>query len=196
MKYRWAQWIKRQMNHGLPSAGLVQKVRGIEDPAIGLWCRQWCEEKGLFALSARVIVLWNSGMRTTAGRAWWPLGVIQLNPKLKSHGEEEVWRTVKHELAHLVAYERAGRKRIAPHGIEWREACVDLGIEGESVRHQLPFEVRRQVRKFGYICPHCKMRIEKVRRIQKKVACAMCCNRHGRGVYDARFRLIEEKIVG
>jgi len=80
-------------------------------------------------------VSWNPRMQTTAGRAWWPDRMIELNPKLRECGEEEVWRTLKHELAHLMAYERNMRRRIDPHGPEWRAACVDLG-EGGGGTHR------------------------------------------------------------
>ena len=38
---------------------------------------------------------------------------------------DEVDRTLRHELAHLLAQWRVGRRRIAPHGKEWRQACRD-----------------------------------------------------------------------
>jgi predicted SprT family Zn-dependent metalloprotease len=41
---------------------------------------------------------------------------------------DEIDRTLRHELAHLLAQFRVGRRRIAPHGPEWRIACRDLGI--------------------------------------------------------------------
>src|ERR1700687_2873461 len=41
---------------------------------------------------------------------------------------DEIERTLRHELAHLLAQFRVGRRRIAPHGAEWRRACRDLGI--------------------------------------------------------------------
>ena len=44
---------------------------------------------------------------------WEPDRWIEMNPKLKEFEPEELWRTLKHELAHLVAYERSGRRRIA-----------------------------------------------------------------------------------
>ena len=93
-------------------------------------------------LAHRVRVSWNPRMQTTAGRAWWPDRAIELNPKLKSLAPEELWRTLKHELAHLVAYERAGRRHTDAHGPEWRVACADLGIPNEQPFHTLPFKRR------------------------------------------------------
>src|SRR6266446_8423633 len=64
-----------------------------------------------------------------------------VSEKNEWHGmaRDEVDRTLRHELAHLLAQFRVGRRRIAPHGPEWREACRDLGIADEARCHNLPF---------------------------------------------------------
>src|SRR5450432_3371517 len=67
------------------------------------------------ALAARVRVRWNARMRTTAGLANFAHTLVTLNPKLAQFGEDEIDRTLRHELAHLLAHHRAGRRRIAPH---------------------------------------------------------------------------------
>src|SRR5207237_3228502 len=41
---------------------------------------------------------------------------------------DEIERTLRHELAHLLAQWRNGRRRIAPHGSEWSRACRALGL--------------------------------------------------------------------
>lgn len=145
-------------------------------------------------LAARVVVEWNTRMRSTAGRAFWPEARVELNPKLIGLGLNEVERTLLHELAHLVAYHRAGRKRIAPHGVEWREACVEMGIPGERATHQLGLPSVRQARKWKYVCPACGYGIERVREMKRRVACHGCCRRHSGGRYDERFRLQRMKI--
>ena len=132
-------------------------------------------------------------MRTTAGRAWWPDRAIELNPKLKECEHEEIWRTLKHELAHLVAYERCGRRRIDPHGAEWQVACADLGIEGEKPYHNLPFKRRRMKRNHAYACPNCLAVVHRVKPITKAVACYECCRKFNTGAYHDRFRLIKNK---
>ncbi len=132
-------------------------------------------------------------MQTTAGRAWWPDRAIELNPKLRELPVEELWRTLKHELAHLVAFERAGRRRIEPHGPEWQTACNDLGIPGEKAFHTLPFKRRRMRRNYTYVCPNCFSVLRRVKPIQRQVACYACCRKHNGGSYHARFRLIEQK---
>jgi predicted SprT family Zn-dependent metalloprotease len=128
-------------------------------------------------------------MRSAAGRADFRRNLVSLNPHLRAHGEAEVDRTLRHELAHLLAHARAGRRRISPHGPEWRQACSDLGIAGESRCHTLPFPTQTRARRFLYRCPSCKTEIPRVRRIRRSVACLACCRRHNRGQYDEQFRL-------
>ncbi len=155
------------------------------------WCRETAGRLGLPELAAIVSVRWNPRLRSTAGRAWPGKALIELNPRLLEMGADEVERTARHELAHLVARARAGRKKIEPHGAEWRQACVELGIPGERATHRLPLPRTRMERRFRYACPGCGTVIGRVRRIRREVACAACCQRHAAGRYDARFRLRE-----
>ncbi|MES2997302.1 MAG: SprT-like domain-containing protein [Verrucomicrobiota bacterium] len=154
------------------------------------WSVETCQKIGLAKLADRLAVVWNPRMRTTAGRAWWPDCIIELNPKLKEFAPEEPWRTLKHELAHLVAYERFGRRKIQPHGPEWRAACDDLGIPGELRCHRLPFALRRLQRKHAYTCPRCRKTAHRVRAIRGPAACHDCCRRFNGGRYHEDFRLI------
>src|SRR5688572_2970527 len=89
------------------------------------------------SLAAQVRVRWNSRMRSTAGTALASKSLITLNPRLREFGDEEVDRTLRHELAHLLAHFRAGRRRIAAHGPEWQQACRDLGLVDEKRCHTL-----------------------------------------------------------
>src|SRR6478609_3460924 len=98
---------------------------------------------GRHALADTIAVRWNPRMRSTAGLAYPGRSLITLNPRLRAFGEAEVDRTLLHELAHLLAHDRAGRRRIAPHGPEWRRACRDLGLDSEPRCHDLPLP-RRQ----------------------------------------------------
>ena len=84
-------------------------------------------------LSSLVRVGWNSRMRTTAGVAVALRWEVWLNPALKDISQEEVTKTLLHELAHLVAQHRHGRRRLAPHGGEWRQACRILESRGRRV---------------------------------------------------------------
>ncbi len=137
---------------------------------------------------AELRVEWNSRLKTAAGRADYRQKLISLNPRLSEH-PAEIDRTLRHELAHLLAQFRAGRRRILPHGEEWREACRDLGIKGEKRCHNLPFPVRRYVARFVYRCPNCRQEFPRVRRVRRAVACLACCRAHNGGEFDARFRL-------
>ena len=158
--------------------------------------RALLSELGLFRLAGELRVRWNARMRSTAGRATWPDGVVELNPALMQIGETEVLRTLLHELAHLVAYERSGRRRIRPHGREWQRACVELGIPGESASHRLELPSRSMRRQWAYTCPHCGVEVERVRRMARFSACWPCCRRFAGGQYHERFRFLERKLVG
>ncbi len=102
---------------------------------------------------------------------------------------DEVDRTLRHELAHLLAQFRVGRRRIAPHGPEWRQACVDLGIADEARCHNLPFATTVYAARYVYICPNCKEKFPRVRRIRRAIACLACCRKYNGGDFDPRFRL-------
>ena len=172
--------------------------RSGTDPALTLVAADLARENGLPALAGIVTVAWNSRMRTAAGRAFTKDGLIELNPRLQDlpegQRESELRNTFLHELAHLVAIARAGRKRIQPHGPEWQRACHDLGIPGENRCHALDFAPRRIARKFAYTCPHCRVVIERVRRLGRRVACYPCCCRYARGQFDPQYQLMESRL--
>lgn len=151
---------------------------------------------GLEDLARQITVSWNTRLRTTAGRAYRNEQLVELNPALEQieDAEAEVDRTLKHELAHLVAYYRAGRKRIEPHGREWRQACADLGIPDEERCHDLPFERTQQKRRYCYSCPNCEHKIYRVRKIRRAAACYDCCRTYNSGRFDPRFELKVEQI--
>lgn len=173
----------------------ISKVRAEDfDGGFTEWCRERAFELELPELARRVRVCWNVRMRTAAGRAWWPDRLIELNPKLQDFPQEEVWRTLRHELAHLVAYERCGRRRIEPHGTEWQTACAELGIPGESPYHDLPLKRRKMRKKFAYVCPECQSAIQRVKKIQRSVACYSCCRKFNGGAFAARYQLVERKL--
>jgi SprT protein len=152
--------------------------------------RQSLGALGYHALASTVKVVWNRRMQTSAGRAFAREGRIELNPRLISFGEEEVRLTLKHELAHLLAHHRAGRRRIAPHGVEWRKACADLGIPSETRCHNLPLPRRTVRKRFAYQCPACKQEIRRVKKMRGPAACLACCRAHNGGRYTDRFRFV------
>src|SRR5437763_10215424 len=122
-------------------------------------------------LAKRLRVEWNPRMRTTVGRAAYSDSLISLNPALQSFGFDEIDRTLRHELAHLLAQFRAGRHRILPHGDEWRTACRDLGIAEEKGCHNLPFPVTESAWRYRYKCPHCQRDFHRTRRVESDVTC-------------------------
>ena len=144
---------------------------------------------GASALAALLRVEWNPRMRTAFGRAEERRCLVTLNPMLQKFGIDEIERTLRHELAHLLAQHRAGRRRILPHGREWRRACRDLGIAGERACHKLPLPSRQLARSYLYRCRNCRCEFPRVRRIRRAIACLACCRKFARGHYDERFRL-------
>jgi SprT protein len=143
---------------------------------------------GATRVATELRVEWNSRLKTTAGRADYRQKLISLNPRLFEH-PTEIDRTLRHELAHILAQFRAGRRRIRAHGDEWRIACRDLGIADEKRCHNLPFPVRERARPYLYKCPHCRRDFPRTRRIKRAVACLTCCRAQNGGEFDARFRL-------
>ena len=170
------------------SAPVAEKSLGrdpaLEAIAIELLCRN-----NAAALAQKVRVEWSGRLRSAAGRAEYHSARVLLNRRLCAHGAAEIDRTLRHELAHLLAAFRAGRRRIAPHGAEWRRACADLGIAGESRCHTLPFPIRRRARRYVYVCPRCRRPFPRTRPLKRTSACLACCRAHNGGRFDARFKL-------
>src|SRR5436189_4068767 len=150
--------------------------------------REILYELGANKLACGIRVEWNSRLKTSSGRADYRHKLISLNPLLFAH-PAEIDRTLRHELAHILAQFRAGRRRILPHGSEWQQACVDLGIADEKRCHNLPFPARTYTARFVYHCPSCRQEFSRVRRLRRAVACLACCRKHTGGEFDPRFRL-------
>ena len=148
---------------------------------------------GAEELAREVRVEWNARLFSAAGRADSRRKLVSLNPRLRGHDAAEIDRTLRHELAHLLAQFRAGRRRVPPHGTEWRKACRDLGIGDEARCHALPFPIQRRTRRFLYRCERCGREFPRVRRIKRTVACLDCCRKFNAGQFDpkARLRLVE-----
>jgi SprT protein len=139
-------------------------------------------------IANQVRVEWSPRLTTCAGRADYRAKLVSLNPRLHDH-PGEVDRTLRHELAHLLAQFRARRRRIFPHGVEWHQACHDLGIADEKRCHSLPFATTERSRRLLYRCPKCWRDFPRVRRVRRSVACLACCRAHNAGKFDGRFRL-------
>ncbi len=160
------------------------------DIALEIKGREYAARIGCPKLANSLVVRWSNRLKTTAGLAHPQAKRITLNPRLKQISEDEIQRTLLHELAHLAAHERYPNRRLRAHGPEWRRVCADLGIPGESARHNLPFERRRLQRRFFYICPNCGKRIGRVHKMRRPSACAECCKRFNGGRFDRRFIFI------
>jgi predicted SprT family Zn-dependent metalloprotease len=159
------------------------------DVDLELKAREILYAVGAERLVGLVHVEWNPRLKTAAGRADSREKLISLNPRLSDYGEIEIDRTLRHELAHLLAQFRGGRRRILPHGPEWRSACRDLGIGDEVRCHSLPFPISERAPHYLYKCPNCQRDFPRVRRIKRAVACRACCHAYNGGEFNARFRL-------
>jgi SprT protein len=160
-----------------------ERYPNVQEKARELLC-----SLGAKRIATEIRVEWNPRLQTAAGRADYRYKLISLNPRLAEY-PEEIDRTLRHELAHILAQFRVGRRRILPHGFEWQQACRDLGIAGEKRCHTLPFLAKRDAPRFIYRCPNCRRNFPRVRRIRRTVACLACCRAHNGGEFDARFRL-------
>lgn len=201
LKQQWFGFVKALSGRAV-SAKPARAGRDIKsgdetvtarDAALEKQSRPLLTSLGLDDGARKLSVVWNPRMRSTAGYARWPEWRVELNPRLREF-DGQVERTLKHELAHLVAYERAGRRRIAPHGTQWRKACADLGIPDESTQHTLPLPRSKQARKYLYECPVCHFTVSRVRKFRRHTACLACCKKHNRGRYDARFQFVMKPV--
>jgi len=187
LEFKWTAWLRRLRRKPARKTPLPR-----EDGGLSAWCSEQASGLSLLRLARKVKVCWNTRMQSTAGRACWPDCVIELNPRLKGIGEDELWRTLRHELAHLVAYERSSRRSIAPHGPEWQLACAELGIPGEQPYHELPLPTRAVRHRHIYVCRHCQTELQRVKPIRRAVACYDCCRKFNKGYYDDRFRMVKK----
>ena len=192
LEFRFPAWLRNVRVS--PQKAAPRMPDPLLDKGMTAWCQEQALSFGLPELARKVRVTWNPRMRSTAGRAWWPSRGIEMNPKLKALEDSHVWRTLKHEFAHLVAYERCGRRHIEPHGPEWRAACAELGIADEQPYHSLPLPSRRMKRNYAYACPSCLTVIARVRPFRRAVACYTCCRKFNGGLYHDRFRLIRNDV--
>lgn len=148
-----------------------------------------CEE-----MAAKVAVVWSRRLTSTAGHAKPTEALVALNPRLREF-PEEVDRTLRHEVAHLVVFAKAKGRKVAAHGPEWRGACALLGIPGESRCHDLPLPRRQMSKPHVYGCPRCDFVVRRVKpmRAPGRVACRTCCREFAGGRFDARFGLVKRR---
>ena len=199
--------LLRQLELEFPITDIVSVVAGVDDAGAAISserfrrvyskhqdvdlerkARELLRFSGADRIATEIRVEWNPRLKTCAGRADYRSRLISLNPLLIHH-PAEIDRTFRHELAHILAQFRAGHRRMLPHGIEWQQACRDLGVADEKRCHNLPFPASERARPYLYKCQNCKRDFPRVRRIKGAVACLACCRAHNGGEFDARFRL-------
>ena len=173
------------LNAGVTAPGYNNAERNLD---LEQAARALLRANGADRIANELRVGWNSRLKTAAGRADYREKLISLNPRLVEH-PAEIDRTLRHELAHILAQFRASRRRIPPHGVEWQQACVNLGIADEKRCHNLPFPARAYTARYLYRCPNCRQEFPRVRRVRRAVACLACCRKHNGGDFDPRFRL-------
>jgi SprT protein len=173
---------------GIGDPGAAINDRGYNSGDLQTKARDLLRANGAGRIANELRVEWNLRFKTAAGRADYRQKLILLNPQLVEH-PTEIDRTLRHELAHILAQFRAGRRRIPPHSVEWRQACRDLGIADEKRCHNLPFPARTYAARFVYRCPNCRQEFPRIRRVRRAVACLACCRKHNGGDFDPRFRL-------
>ena len=175
-----------------PRAG--SKGALVADEALTRQAAELLREIGCAALAERVAVRWHPRLVSTAGLARPESAEVHLNPRLPEF-PGEVERTLRHELAHLAAYDRAGKRRITAHGAEWRLACMDLGIPDENRCHTLPLGRRKPARRgHVYQCPKCATILRRTRPInarRHRLACRDCCRQYSGGRFDKRFEFVK-----
>ncbi|MBW2278311.1 MAG: SprT-like domain-containing protein, partial [Deltaproteobacteria bacterium] len=84
-------------------------------PHVDAWCRLW----GVEALAEEARVELSSRMTHSLGRAYCDRNLVRLAARLEQGPREFLEEVLCHELAHLAAARRSGR-RVKPHGAEWK----------------------------------------------------------------------------
>jgi len=115
-------------------------------------------------LKARPAIVWKKSLRVTAGMAYFKVNTIGLSDILLTD-EDRLSATLVHEYAHLLAFDRHGRKG-AGHGEPWRQAMRDLGAEPQRTHC---YEVQRNARRqqVTYVCQRCGAQIMRSRRLPR-----------------------------
>lgn len=113
----------------------------------------------------RVVHLEWRAYRTSAGTAHFPTNTIALSRRLLQNPDSLV-RTVKHEFAHLLAFDRAGIRGTG-HGAAWRQAMIDLG-EDPKVHHDYDCQRNRPRQQAVYRCQRCQAMIHRARRLPRR----------------------------
>ena len=128
-----------------------------------------CEQ---FPMGYTPSLTWKN-LRVTAGLALYQKQAIVLS-RLVLTDRERLRVTLTHEYAHLLAFQRHGRKG-AGHGKHWRQAMVDLGLE-PAVQHTYPVQRNAKRQSVVYRCLKCGSKLQRARRLpgRKRYVHARC----------------------
>jgi predicted SprT family Zn-dependent metalloprotease len=116
-----------------------------------------------YPLSYVPILKWKN-LRVSAGLAYYRTGTIGLSALILDT-PEKLRHTLLHEYAHLLAFERHGRKA-ANHGIYWQQAMSDLGLP-PKVRHNYECARNTPRQKVTYRCKRCGVHIDRNRKLPR-----------------------------
>ena len=125
-----------------------QATEGYIAEAETIFSRHFDRVPVLFDLSGAA-----AGMFKVHGRRRW----IRYNPWIfAKHFEDNLVDTVPHEVAHFIVHEVFGRRRVKPHGEEWRMLMTAFGAEPRATFHlELEGIPHRRQRTHPYRC-HCR----------------------------------------
>jgi SprT protein len=104
-------------------------------------------------------------LRVTAGVAYYRVNRIGLSRNLLTDAER-LKKTLVHEYAHLLAWERHGQRGVG-HGAPWKQAMKDLGAPPERTHC---YEVERNAvrQRVTYQCQRCGAQFTRARRLPKR----------------------------
>ena len=136
--------------------------------------------------------------RTRLGICTWTRGgkkvkTIALSRHYALHcGWEIMEDVVRHEIAHAIEFETAGR---SGHGKRWKRIAHALGAD-PTRKYEGPNLPNPDSRYVG-ICMLCKGEVPFFRPVRRTYACPLCCKEFNRGRFDERFSLrIVERATG
>jgi predicted SprT family Zn-dependent metalloprotease len=138
------------------------------------WSHRLTSSAGMFVSQVGPRSVWVSrDYRHGAAR------VIRLSaPLLRDQPEEELWRTLAHEMIHQWQFDI--RKHRPSHGVEFREMMDRMNDEGLGITvcHRLETGVKSQLR-YIWQCLQCKMAYHRHRRsiIPARHMCGRCRGR-------------------
>lgn len=118
----------------------------------------------MFPLSYQPKIEWRR-YTVTAGMAHYQLGLITLSVHVLRE-PHHVRETLLHEYAHLLAFDRHGKKG-AGHGQPWKKAMRDLGLE-PKVHHQYEVNRNQSRQVVRYQCKKCGEIFDRKRRLATK----------------------------